>query len=144
MSETKTITPLSPPGRIGELSRSVSAMSTDSNSSVKTEDWDRSLTNAASPITPPSTTRPLPEGTPHAIAGRTGKSLQELLRLYASGKGKDLDLTEDEQKRLSDELASWVNSDESTLDALDDDEGILDKSILNGAKEQESKKEQKS
>ncbi|KAJ1302091.1 hypothetical protein OPQ81_000922 [Rhizoctonia solani] len=68
------------------------------------EDWDR-ITPA--PSTPPSSSRVLPEGTPGG-----SRSLSDLMRLHAEHGKENLQLNPQEEQRLEEELARWVNSEE--------------------------------
>ena len=88
----------------------MSQLSIDSSAS---EDWDRSTSDIRVDADPPKTPSPARirgsteenEGTPGGTKGR--KSLSDLLRLHAE-KGKDLQLSEEDEERLSEELGRWV------------------------------------
>lgn len=76
------------------------------------EDWDR-LTPA--PVTPPSTRTRLPEDFEECTPGggtRAARSLSDLMRLHAEHGKENLQLNPQEESRLEEELAKWVNSEE--------------------------------
>ncbi|QRW23375.1 hypothetical protein RhiXN_08411 [Rhizoctonia solani] len=68
------------------------------------EDWDRTT---PAPSTPPSNSRLLPDGTPGG-----SRSLSDLMRLHAEHGKENLQLNPQEEQRLEEELARWVNSEE--------------------------------
>jgi len=96
-----------------QLEASMSQLSLNSSAS---EDWDRSTSDIRVEPDPPKTPSPARvrdgnddnEGTPSGARGR--KSLTDLLRLHAEN-GKDLQLSEEDEQRLSEELGRWVRSD---------------------------------
>jgi len=74
-----------------------------------TEDWDRSLSD----ISPPSPIESKP-GEENGLPAK--RSLSDLVRLYAQTTG--VALTEEEERRVREELGNWVNSDLSPYEAL--------------------------
>ncbi|CAE6416743.1 hypothetical protein ACGC1H_002233 [Rhizoctonia solani] len=82
------------------------------------EDWDRTT---PAPSTPPSNSKILPEGTPNG-----SRSLSDLMRLHAEHGKENLQLNQQEEQRLEEELARWVNSEE-------DDETYFGRRSLDGA-----------
>lgn len=105
-----------------QLEASMSQLSLNSSAS---EDWDRSTSDIRVEPDPPKTPSPARvrdgnddnEGTPSGTRGR--KSLTDLLRLHAEN-GKDLQLSEEDEQRLSEELGRWINSDSSPYEPDDD------------------------
>ncbi|KAB5589031.1 hypothetical protein CTheo_7527 [Ceratobasidium theobromae] len=88
------------------------------------EDWDR-LTPA--PATPPPNSRPLPDDLECTPGGsRAARSLSDLMRLHAEHGKENLQLNPQEERRLEEELAKWVNSEE-------DDETYFGRRSLDGA-----------
>ncbi|KAF8595522.1 hypothetical protein BDV93DRAFT_528604 [Ceratobasidium sp. AG-I] len=76
------------------------------------EDWDR-LTPA--PVTPPPSRIRLPEDFEECTPGggtRAARSLSDLMRLHAEHGKENLSLNPQEERRLEEELAKWVNSEE--------------------------------
>lgn len=76
------------------------------------EDWDR-LTPA--PVTPPPSRIRLPEDFEESTPGggtRAARSLSDLMRLHAEHGKENLHLNHQEEQRLEEELAKWVNSEE--------------------------------
>ncbi|KAF8503017.1 hypothetical protein BU17DRAFT_58624 [Hysterangium stoloniferum] len=111
------------------LDASMSKLSINSSNSTS-EDWDRSASDLRVESEPPKTpSRPRimvlngidqdNDGTPGGAKGR--KSLSDLLRLHAE-KGKDLQLSEEDEQRLSEELGRWINSDSSPYEPEPDDD----------------------
>ncbi|KAG8698339.1 hypothetical protein FRC09_007288 [Ceratobasidium sp. 395] len=90
------------------------------------EDWDR-LTPA--PATPPPSRTRLPEELGDCTPGggtRAARSLSDLMRLHAEHGKENLQLNAQEERRLEEELAKWVNSEE-------DDETYFGRRSLDGA-----------
>jgi hypothetical protein len=124
---------MSTTGQVRELERSVSSLSVASvDSLASNEDWDRSQTVDISKLpSPPSTPPPHLRHARRSTAGRVedirgtppsaraDRSLSELLRAHAE-MGRDVNITSDEERRLSDELARWINSDFSPYEPSDD------------------------
>ncbi|QRV82011.1 Tyrosine kinase SYK [Ceratobasidium sp. AG-Ba] len=70
------------------------------------EDWDR-------PATPPPKNMPLDECTTSPGGTTRGsRSLSDLMRLHAEHGKENLQLNPQEESRLEEELAKWVNSEE--------------------------------
>ncbi|CAE6375261.1 unnamed protein product [Rhizoctonia solani] len=82
------------------------------------EDWDRAT---PAPSTPPSNSKILPEGTPNG-----SRSLSDLMKLHAEHGKENLQLNQQEEQRLEEELARWVNSEE-------DDDTYFGRRSLDGA-----------
>jgi hypothetical protein len=90
------------------------------------EDWDR-LTPA--PVTPPPSRTRLPEDLGDCTPGggtRGSRSLSDLMRLHAEHGKENLQLNPQEERRLEEELAKWVNSEE-------DDDTFFGRRSLDGA-----------
>ncbi|KAG8736026.1 hypothetical protein FRC10_009876 [Ceratobasidium sp. 414] len=90
------------------------------------EDWDR-LTPA--PATPPPSRTRLPEDLGDCTPGggtRGTRSLSDLMRLHAEHGKENLHLNSQEERRLEEELAKWVNTEE-------DDETFFGRRSLDGA-----------
>ncbi|KLO06873.1 hypothetical protein SCHPADRAFT_791668, partial [Schizopora paradoxa] len=108
----------------GNLSRTPSNLS----SSMTTEDWDKSF--SSTPHT--NGDLPLPSGDAAAsnkdgsgtqqqggVGGeRNRRSLSDLMRMYGE-QGKNMQLSAEEEKVLSEELGMWINSDSSPYEGDD-------------------------
>ncbi|KZT34085.1 hypothetical protein SISSUDRAFT_969056, partial [Sistotremastrum suecicum HHB10207 ss-3] len=92
------------------------------------EDWDRTTSEEvqevaapSGPSTPPSRSQSgIPEQvdeTPNTANAR--RSLTELMKAHAE-KGKDLNLSDEDAERLTEELGNWINSDSSPYEPDDD------------------------
>ncbi|KZV94885.1 hypothetical protein EXIGLDRAFT_766760 [Exidia glandulosa HHB12029] len=89
------------------------------------EDWDRSSSDiqfGSKPGSRPTTPKggaALKEGeTPGKIA-KTKRRLAELLQKHTED-GKQVELTAEDEAKLSEELADWINSDSSPFEPDDD------------------------
>ncbi|KDQ10343.1 hypothetical protein BOTBODRAFT_58085 [Botryobasidium botryosum FD-172 SS1] len=124
------------PAESPRMERSLSSLSITSvaSSTGASEDWNRSRSDVSKPPSPPMTperrTLALAEGsatdngrTPTS-AVRGTRSLSEIMRLHAE-RGRDVRLNEDEEMRLSEELARWINSDDEDVRFFTRDDSAL-------------------
>jgi len=114
------------------LEASISQLSLHSSQSGVNEDWDQSMrvdreparASIPPPPPPPNGTQSQnhvsdSEATPNEKFGTRGKrSLGEMLKRHVE-KGRSLNLSDEDEEKLSEELGKWINADSSPYE-LDD------------------------